>query len=58
MQAGNWEGVGVRPGVATPASDAIRLAQIRALSKLLKSTPRGLWYVALERQRAYLMAKQ
>lgn len=36
----NWEGVGVRPDVPVPASDALRTAHLRALERLLK-TARG-----------------
>jgi hypothetical protein len=31
----DWEGVGVRPDVAVPASDALRTAHLRALARLL-----------------------
>jgi C-terminal processing protease CtpA/Prc len=31
----NWEGVGVKPDIATPAADALRIAQVKILSKLL-----------------------
>jgi hypothetical protein len=34
----DWEGVGVRPDVAVPASDALRTAHLRALERLLAAT--------------------
>jgi hypothetical protein len=35
----DWEGVGVRPDVPVPASDALRTAHLRALERLLASAP-------------------
>jgi C-terminal processing protease CtpA/Prc len=35
----NWEGCGVKPDVAVPASDALRVAHARALRRLLGQSP-------------------
>lgn len=34
----NWEGIGVEPHIATPADDALRVAQVTALEKFLSRT--------------------
>jgi hypothetical protein len=31
----NWEGIGVRPEVPVPAANALRVAHLRALERLL-----------------------
>ena len=31
----NWEGVGVEPDIKVPASDALKVAQVEALKKLI-----------------------
>jgi hypothetical protein len=39
----NWEATGVVPDVKVPASDALRVAHVRALRELLKQAPNGSW---------------
>lgn len=46
----SWEGVGVVPDVPAASSDALRVAHGRALQKLLKCTPGGIWRAVLEKQ--------
>lgn len=53
----SWEGVGVIPDVSATAPDALRIAHARALQKLLKNTPNGIWHDALRKHLASL-AKQ
>ncbi len=35
----NWEGVGVKPDIETPASQALKVAQLAALKKVAEKTP-------------------
>ncbi len=37
----NWEGVGVKPDLATPAADALKVAHLRALRGILKAETDG-----------------
>lgn len=37
VSGGNWEGSGVAPDVATAAADALKIAHIRAVKKLLEA---------------------
>ncbi len=53
----SWEGIGVIPDVSAAPSDALRIAHARALQKLLKNTPNGIWQDALRKYLASL-AKQ
>lgn len=45
----NWEGNGVTPDIIVPGSDALRLAQSRALQRLIGSAA-GDWRMRLERE--------
>ncbi|BDU69391.1 interphotoreceptor retinoid-binding protein [Geothrix oryzae] len=51
----SWEGTGVVPDIPAKAPDALRLAHMRALQNLLKTTPSGTWRDALEKHLALLM---
>ena len=44
----NWEGNGVIPDVKVSADDALRVAHIRAISRLLKQTNDAVWKVKLK----------
>jgi C-terminal processing protease CtpA/Prc len=46
----NWEGRGVIPDVRVPASEALRVAHIRALRELVKREPSGAWQDTLKRE--------
>jgi hypothetical protein len=46
----NWEGNGVVPDIKVAASDALRIAQMRALRQLLTTTPSGPWQDQLQRE--------
>jgi hypothetical protein len=35
----NWEGTGVKPDIETPASQALKVAQLAALKKIVEKTP-------------------
>jgi C-terminal processing protease CtpA/Prc len=50
MTRRNWEGSGVSPDITVPASDALRVAYARALSKLFSQTTAGPRRDTLERQ--------
>jgi peptidase S41-like protein len=50
VRRGNWEGRGVTPDVKTPASEALRLTQRRALRRLVDGTATGVWRNSLERE--------
>jgi hypothetical protein len=50
----NWEGTGVRPNVEAPASDALRVAHMRALEQLLTMHQSGPWHETLKRHLAAL----
>lgn len=52
----NWEGVGVQPDIVVSASDALRVAHVRALRLLIASSPGGSWRETLERELAALEA--
>ncbi len=54
----NWEGRGVKPDVSIAASDALRVAHIRALRRLLGQTPSGSWHDRLKRQLNALEARK
>lgn len=54
VTGGNWEGRGVIPDVRAPASDALRVAHIRALRELVKLEPSGAWQDTLKRELAAL----
>src|SRR5258708_15641373 len=41
IRRANWEGTGVTPDVKTPATDALRVAQLRARRRLLECTAPG-----------------
>jgi hypothetical protein len=45
----NWEGVGVVPDVKVSASEAFKIAHIRALRELVNHTPSGSWQDELRR---------
>lgn len=44
----NWEGIGVKPDVAVPAADALRVAHIAALQDLAAATTEKEWRTELE----------
>jgi len=46
----NWEGIGVIPDIAVPASEALHVAHIRALRSLLSTTPSGSWADVLTKE--------
>jgi retinol-binding protein 3 len=52
----NWEGVGVQPDIEVSASDALHVAHVRALRRLIASSPTGSWRETLERELAALEA--
>jgi C-terminal processing protease CtpA/Prc len=45
----NWEGEGVIPDVKVSADDALRVAHVHALERLIAQTKAGMWRDALER---------
>lgn len=45
----NWEGTGVTPDVAVAADDALRVAHVRCIRKLLETVENGAWRDTLER---------
>ena len=47
---GNWEGSGVKPDVAVAAGEALRVAHVRALTRLVSTTPPGAWRDRLQRE--------
>lgn len=53
----NWEGVGVVPDTAVPASDALRVAQAHALRQLLGQAPPGLRHDQLQHELAVIQAQ-
>ena len=53
----NWEGVGVVPDTAVPASDALRVAQAHALRQLMGQTPPGLRHDQLQHELAMIQAQ-
>ncbi len=53
----NWEGVGVTPDIAVPATDALRVAHIRALRSLLRAAPNGSWADSLRKELEKLEAE-
>jgi C-terminal processing protease CtpA/Prc len=48
VRRGNWEGSGVTPDVKAPASEALRVAQLRALRHLMERSPVGEYRSMLE----------
>jgi hypothetical protein len=50
----NWEGVGVKPDVAVPAGDALRVAHAAALSDVAATTTDAPWRAELEKIAARL----
>jgi hypothetical protein len=50
----NWEGVGVKPDVAVPAADALRVAHSAALKDLAATTTDAPWRAELEKIAARL----
>jgi C-terminal processing protease CtpA/Prc len=46
----NWEAVGVIPDVKTTASEAVRVAHVRALRDLIELAPSGPWRDSLNRE--------
>jgi hypothetical protein len=50
IRRGNWEGAGVTPDVKATASEALRIAQLRALQELVERVPAGAWRSTLERE--------
>lgn len=50
----NWEGVGVKPDVAVPAGDALRVAHAAALKDLAETTTDAMWRGELEKIAARL----
>jgi retinol-binding protein 3 len=51
VSRGNWEGRGVTPDVAAPAVEALRVAHLLAIDRLLESVPSGTKRENLERAR-------
>jgi C-terminal processing protease CtpA/Prc len=54
----NWEGIGVTPEIAVPASEALHVAHIRALRTLLSATPNGSRADSLRRELKALEAER
>lgn len=57
VRGANWEGVGVRPDVTVPASDALRVAQNHALWQLLSQVRAGTWHDQLQQELASLASQ-
>jgi hypothetical protein len=54
FKGGSWEGTGVMPDVATPPSDALRVAHAWAIRGLVRKFPVGAWHDVLVRELATL----
>jgi C-terminal processing protease CtpA/Prc len=54
----SWEGTGVDPDVAAPASNALRIAHTRALQRLLTMFRSGPWHESLKRHLAVMQGRR
>ena len=54
LRGQSWEGTGVVPDIPATSTDALRIAQVRALQGLIRKVPSGAWHDSLEKQLALL----